>query len=154
MAEVIERIKEILNGPLLEAGYELYEAKLIRGKEGTTLQIIVDRPSPISLDDIVKVSDLINPLLDEADPIDGPYTLDVSSLGAEKPIALERLGAYEGRYIHLHLSTPYQGANDLEGELVALSETELTLRIRDKSKTKSVVLGRQSIDKARLAIKF
>jgi len=154
MDEVIKRLKEILTPPLLSAGYELAEVKLSRGKEGLVLFVSVDRSLPISLDDIVKVSELINPLLDQEDPIKEPYTLDVSSLGAEKPIALDKLEEYEGSYVHLHLFHPYQGANDLEGELLSISKEEVSIAIREKSKTKSIELSRKNIDKARLAIKF
>lgn len=152
--DVIAKVSAVLAAPLAQAGYELAECSLSQNKDGLTLHILVDRDAPISLDDIVKVSDLINPLLDEADPIEGPYTLDVASLGAEKPIHLERLEAYEGRYVHLHLSSPYEGLNDLEGTLVNVSATTLVLRTRVKSRTKEISLQRSAVDKANLAIKF
>lgn len=150
----IRKVKDALTEPLLKVGYTLYSVKLQKGKNGLTLEIVVDRDDPISLDDIVKVSDLINPILDEKDPIEGPYTLDVSSLGSEKPIALEKLEKYVSRYIHLHLSHPYQGFNDLEGKLlVALPET-IELEVREKSRKKAITIARATIDSARLAIEF
>ncbi len=150
----VKKVKEALRGPLEEKGYLLSEVRLLRKKEGLTLEVIVDRDDPISLDDIVKVSELINPILDEEDPISSPYTLDVSSLGGEKPIPLTRLEYYLNRYIHLHLSKPHHGLNDIEGDLLEANDACLKLQITDKSRKKTIELARQDIDKARLAIKF
>lgn len=150
----IRKVKDALTEPLLEMGYTLYNVKLQKGKNGLTLEIVVDRDDPISLDDIVKVSDLINPILDEKDPIEGPYTLDVSSLGSEKPIALGKLEKYVNRYIHLHLSHPYQGLNDLEGKLLVALPDSIELEIREKSRKKAIKIARDTIDNARLAIEF
>lgn len=147
-------VQEILTGPLSEAGYEIVESILVREKGGLTLRIVVDRVDPISLDDIIKVSDLINPILDEKDPIKEAYTLDISSLGAEKPIKLDKLQDYVGHYVNLHLSNPYKGLNTLEGDILSVGDETLTLEIRDKARKKSVELRLKEIDKARLAIKF
>ena len=119
MAE--EKIKNLLQGPLAEIGYELVSVKISQGKE-KSLNVVVDRVEPISLDDIVFVSSLVSEILDKEDPIEGAYTLDVSSLGAEKPIALEKLHLYQGHYVSLHLSTPYKGENILEGTLSEIDE--------------------------------
>ncbi len=147
-------IFEALKPPLADIGYELIEVTL-RGPSGAqTLSIVVDAPRPISLEDIVMVSEKVSTLLDELDPIEDPYTLDVSSLGAEKPIKLERLDEYVGSYVNLHLSHPYKGENVLEGTLIAITEDTLTLRLRVKTKTVDVPLARNTIDKARLAIEF
>jgi len=150
----IKKVRDVLFAPLQKAGYDLADVSLVNEKDGLTLHILVDRDAPISLDDIVKVSDLINPLLDESDPIASPYTLDVSSLGAEKPIHLERLEHYLSYYVSLHLSRPYEGKNLLEGTLREVSEKEILVEIIDKTWKKTITLPRQDIDRARLAIKF
>ena len=152
--DVIENLKTLLTPPLTKAGYELASLTLSRDKEGLTLHLMVDRDAPISLDDIVKVSDLINPLLDQADPINEAYTLDVSSLGAEKPLKLATLERYVDRYVAFHLAKPYQGGNHLEGTLLEVTPTTLTLRIKNKTRSKDVTLARDDVDKANLAIKF
>lgn len=150
----IDAVKEILSPVLEKEGYSLASVTLVRETDGLTLHVFIDRDEPISLDDIVLVSNIINPILDKEDPISSSYTLDVSSLGAEKPIGLEKLEKYIGSYVNLHLSNPYKGENALEGDLLEVKEEELTLGVREKSKTKKVILKRADIDKARLAIKF
>ncbi len=150
----IERVKEVLRAPLEQAGYELADVSLSRDKNGLTLHVFVDRDVPISLDDIVEVSNLINPLLDQADPISDPYLLDVSSLGSEKPLHLDRLEHYVHQYVNVHLTHPYQGENILEGELTDVTPETVTLLLTIKTRKRSVVLPRADIDKARLAIRF
>ncbi len=150
----IDDVKAILEPVLEKEGYTLAEVNLSRDSDGLTLHVYIDRDSPISLDDIVLVSDIINPLLDKEDPIPGAYTLDVSSLGAEKPLKLDKLENYVGNYVNFHLSHPYKGANTLEGDLLEVNSDEIKLGIREKTKTKTIILKRETIDKARLAIKF
>ena len=148
------RIRALLEKPLEEIGYELVDVKLFRDKSGLTLSLTVDRDEPISLDDIVKVSDLVNPILDKADPIQGAYTLDISSLGAEKPIKLDALEKYVGKFVNIHLSHPYEGKNILEGTLLEANADSLTLVVKEKAKKKEIKIERKYVDKARLAIEF
>lgn len=150
---VEEKVRSIVEGRLKEEGYELYEVTYHPGKNAS-LQVIVDRVSPISLEEIVNVSNLISSLLDENDPTDEPYTLDVSSLGAEKPIAINRLEEYVGRYVNLHLKTPYKGENYLEGTLVGIAEGNVSLQIRQKQRKVIISFPYGDVDKARLAIEF
>ena len=143
-----------LTGPVASQGYELVSLRYSKNKDGWTLNVVVDRPEPISLDDIVGLSDYLSATLDEIDPIEGGYLLDISSLGAEKPIALDRRPLYKGRYVNLHLSHPYQGENILEGTLLEIDDESLVLQIAIKAKKKSITLPRADVDKARLAIEF
>ena len=151
MAE--EKIKNLLQGPLAEIGYELVSVKISLGKE-SSLNVVVDRVEPISLDDIVFVSSLVSEILDKEDPIEGAYTLDVSSLGAEKPIAIDKLPLYKGSYVNLHLSHPYKGGNILEGTLLGVEDGEVTLQLRVKTKKVEARFPLADVDKARLAIRF
>ncbi len=152
--EETAKVKELLEGPLSKEGYSIYSVSLSGPKGGKTLSIVVDRESDISLEDIVKVSDLINPLLDEADPIEGAYTLDVSSLGAEKPIDLKKLERYLDKYANIHLSHPFEGKNVLEGTIIEVNEENISLRIKEKGKKRDLTIERRYVDKARLAIEF
>lgn len=145
-------VSEILTEPLKQKGYSLYEVKFKQAKE-SVLEVVVDRPAPIGLEDIVELSSFVSALLDEKDPIPGAYTLDLSSAGAEKRIALEELPAYLGRYVHLHLSTPVQGDNILEGTLKSVGETVvLTQKVKTRVVERSFPYS--TIDEARLAIEF
>lgn len=150
--EEINRVEEGLSEKLKEIGYELYSFKFI--PKTRMLEIVVDRDEEINLDDITNVSETISSYLDEHDFTDNPYTLDVSSLGVEKPIKLEKLDKYVGKYINIHLSHPYQGENILEGNLDYCDNEKITLSYKNKTKVVKYEINRATIDKARLAIKF
>ena len=143
-----------LSKPIEDLGYALLEVKLSGGKN-KTLSVVVDREeSPISLEDIVTVSERVGALLDELDPIKDPYTLDVSSAGAEKPIPLDALPHYVGRYVNLHLTHPYKGENILEGTLQSVDGETIVLAIKDKTARRDASFPAKDVDKARLAIEF
>ncbi len=148
------KIASLLQQPLKEKGFDLYSVVYHNSSEGMKLEVVVDRVEPIGLEDIVSLSGFISDLLDESDPIQGAYTLDVSSLGAEKPIALDKLPLYIGKYVNLHLSHPYKGENILEGTLEKIEEGNLTLFYRAKGKLVQATFPEKDVDKARLAIKF
>ena len=148
------QLRGLLDKPVTEAGYELVEINIGKSASTLSLNIVVDRDEPISLDDIVNISDLISNVLDEANPFEDPYNLDVSSLGAEKPIKLDRLDKYVGRYVNLHLTHPIKGENILEGDILEISEDNLVLQVINKGKKSKIEIPLPHIDKARLAIKF
>lgn len=147
-------VKFLVEKPILDLGYDKVEVKFVKEFGTQYLRILIDKDDVIDLEEIVKVNDLVSPLLDEADLIKSEYVLDVTSFGAEKPIEVSKLEKYVTKYVNLHLSTPYKGENILEGDLVSVNENEVILSIRVKSNKKEITLNRGDIDKARLAIKF
>ncbi len=146
----LKALEKIVSEKLLENGYELVSLSLTN----KTLSIVVDRVAPIDMDAIVEVTHILNDLLDEIDPIEGEYTLDVSSLGAEKPLKIEKLSDYINSYVNVHLVNPINGENIYEGDLVSVTEEIITLSYRQKTRIKTVDIQKSNISKIRLAIKF
>ena len=135
-------------------GYELVSVSQRIEKGDKILAIVVDRVKPIDMDAIVALSRELSDYLDELSPIEDAYTLDISSLGAEKPLKMEQLPLYIGSYIHVHLINPINGENIYEGDLVAVNEDNILLSYRQKTRTKVVDITKANISKIRLAIKF
>lgn len=77
--DIAEKVRPLIEPVIKENGYLLDEVEYV--KEGSTyfLRVIIDKEGFIDLDDCVKVSDLINPLVDEMDFLKDHYTLDVCS---------------------------------------------------------------------------
>ena len=149
-----ESVKNLIEKPIMALGYTEVSVKYVKEFGTQYLRILVDRDDVIDLEDIVKVNDLVSPLLDEADLIPNEYVLDVTSFGAEKPIKVENLEKYVGKYVNVHLSNPYKGLNNLEGDLENVTEKEVTIVYKEKTRVIKAAINRQDIDKARLAIKF
>lgn len=150
--EEIKSVETGLKEALKSINCELYSFKYIAKTK--VLEIIVDRDEDFNFDAIEEVSKFISDYLDVHDFTEDSYTLDVSSLGAEKPIKLEKLDKYVGKYVNLHLSHPYKGENILEGDLEYCDDDKLILSYRNKTKLIKCEIKRDTVDKARLAIKF
>lgn len=150
----LNELTNSIKDKLKEIDYELISLSLKKEKGETILSIIVDRIAPIDMDAIVEVSHFLNDYLDNVDPFDNPYTLDISSLGAEKPLKIEELGLYLNRFIHVHLTNPIEGENIYEGDLVEVDEENIKLSFRIKTRIKVVDIKKANISKVRLAIKF
>lgn len=149
-----ETILKIIEKPIKDLGYNEVSVQYVKEFGTQYLRVLVDKDDVITLEDIIKVNDLVSPLLDKEDIIQSKYVLDVTSFGAEKPIEVSKLEKYVSKYVNLHLSNPYKGENILEGDLVKVTKENVTLSIRIKSRSKEIEIPRDDIDKARLAIKF
>lgn len=147
-------IKERIKKPLNEDGFTLVNAFYKKEGHDLYLHIIIDMEKDIGLDDIVKATNIISPLLEQIEGIDERYILDVSTLGAEREIDVHELEKYVNKHINVHLINPIDGENYLQGDLLEVSEEMVKLSFRVKTRTKTVEIVRSNIDKARLAIKF
>ena len=148
------KLQELIKSKLSELGYDLISLNLTNNKGEKVVAIVVDRVEPIDMDAIVDLSHQLNDYFDEIDPIEEEYTLDISSLGAEKPLKVEELDKYVNRYVNIHLTNPINGENIYEGTLVEVRENDITLSYRQKTRTKTVDITKTNISKIRLAIKF
>ena len=78
-----EKIEKILKPIITEAGYKVAAINLSKPSGETLLEVVIDHDKGVDLDDCVKVTKLINPVLDEHDLIEESYTLEVMSKGVE-----------------------------------------------------------------------
>ena len=150
----LSKLQELVQVKLNELGFELISLNLTSNKGDKVLSIVVDRVEPIDMNAIVEISQKLNEYYDEIDPIEDGYTLDISSLGAEKPLRVEELDKYLNRYVNVRLKNPIDGENIYEGSLVAVKEDNVSLSYKVKTRTKTVDIQKSNISKIRLAIKF
>lgn len=148
LANIEEKVGSLLQEKIEKLGYELYDVEY--GKEGADyfLRIYIDKPEGIDIEDCEKVSQEINPVLDEVDYIQETYFLEVSSPGIERNIRKEKhLEASIGQKIEVHLFKPIEGKKIWVGILqewnkedVCLLEEEKTIKLprADISKMKTV----------------
>ena len=146
----LNTLKQLLSAKVSEEGYELVSLSFA----SETLSIVVDRTQDIDMDAIVSITNVLNAYLDELNPFEKAYTLDVSSLGAEKPLKVKRLNEYVGRFVHVHLINPIKGENIYEGDLNNVSDETIIITYRIKTRSMSVEIKKENISKVRLAIKF
>lgn len=150
----LERVKPLLESKLSEMGYELYSLNFKVNNGEKTLDIVVDKVLPIDMNEIVKVSEELSAYLDEIDDSNDPYILEVSSLGAEKPLKVEALANYIDRYVEVRMINPILGENIYEGFIRSVDDNSINLEYRIKSRIKEINIAKSNISKIRLAIKF
>ena len=146
----LNTLKQLISSKLNEQGYELYSLSFAN----ETLNIVVDREQEIDMEAIVSLTNVLNAYLDELNPFEKAYTLDISSLGAEKPLKVEKLEAYVGKFVHVHLINPIKGENIYEGDLTSVNESSIALTYKNKTRSVTVEIDKANISKIRLAIKF
>lgn len=73
------KIRELLEEDINDAGYILDEVFYGKEEGVNTLRLVIDKQGYININDCLKVNDIVNPILDKADPISESYVLDVCS---------------------------------------------------------------------------
>lgn len=148
MKKVTELTAELAAESIEKAGCTLWDVEYVKEAGAWYLRILLDKDGGVDIQDCEAVSRTVSDLLDEADPIDGSYTLEVGSAGAER--ALKRPGDFEkflGEPVMVKLYQNRDGRKEFEGVLKAYdAETgDVTITIGDTDHTfekKSMALVR------------
>ena len=128
IAGVVREIAEPLAQSL---GYILWDVEYVKEGADMVLRITIDTDAEggISIDDCEKMHRAIDPLLDEADPIEESYMLSVSSPGVERvlaqPMHFERMA---GEEVEVKLYTAIDGTKAFRGELIGLQDGEIVIK--------------------------
>jgi ribosome maturation factor RimP len=146
-ALVLERVNRFAE-PLCESeGIELVYTEYLREQGGRVLRIYIDRPGGVTVDDCARVSRQVGDWLDVSLEEIGPYSLEVSSPGPERPIG--KASDYErfrGRKAKISLSTPRGGRKNFTGFLLGVTDGRVSLETAEGT----VEISMAEIRKARL----
>lgn len=120
---VVGAVRKIAEPLAEELGYVLWD--VVYEKEGADmyLRITIDKEDGITIDDCERMHRAIDPLLDEADPIEDSYHLEISSPGIERELKNEmQISACEGWSVEVRLYAPIDGSKSFTGTLAGLDE--------------------------------
>lgn len=113
-----------LVAPTAEAlGLILWDVEYV--KEGTEwyLRVTIDTEEGVTIEDCERMHRAIDPILDEADPIEGSYNLEVSSPGLERELKNDfHLAACVGEQVELRLFAPVDGSKIWSGTLAPVDD--------------------------------
>ena len=84
-----ETVRDAVSPTITELGYDIWDITYSKVGADYHLEITIDSPNGINIEDCEKVHRAIDPILDEVDPIEGFYYLDVSSPGIERELRTE-----------------------------------------------------------------
>ena len=132
MASIEEKVENLLKEQIEALGYELYDVQYAKEGKDYFLRIFIDNEKGIDLQDCEKVSNQINPLLDEKDFIKEMYFLEVSSPGIERILRKEKhFEKAKGKEIELKLFKPIEGKKEYRGILEKWNEETIELKIEE-----------------------
>lgn len=129
--------------PVIEAlGLRLVRVS-ISAQGGKTLQIMADRPGgAITVDDCATISRQLSPLLDAHDPIQGGYTLEVSSPGIARPLVRPSdFDDWAGFEVKIELSEMIDGRRRFRGVLDGFEDGEVRLKVELKDFDEPQIIG-------------
>jgi len=132
---------EALADPLCESeGLELVHVEYQRESSGRILRLYIDRPQKVTLDDCINVSRQLSDLLDVYLGDIGPYNLEVTSPGPERPLSkLRDYERFKGRRVKIRTIEPVGGQKNFSGVISGVT-----------SNAEKVVIAFDNISKARL----
>lgn len=123
-----QRFREMLEPSVTALGCELLGVQLSRGHRHTLLRIYIDRPEGITLEDCTRVSQQVSGILDVEDPIEGEYSLEVSSPGADRPLFIEEhYQRFTGHRVNVRLAVPVSGRRRLTGRLAGIANGDIVI---------------------------
>ena len=123
MKKITELTAELAAPAIAEAGCTLWDVEYVKEAGTWYLRVLLDKEGGVDILDCEAVSRKLSDLLDEADPIEGSYTLEVGSAGAER--ALKRPGDFQrylGSPVLVKLYRPVDGRKEFPGTLAAYDQ--------------------------------
>ena len=138
-----------------ELGLSIWDVRFVKEGAYHYLRVFIDKPEGITIDDCEAMSRAINGPLDELDPIDGEYCLEVCSPGIERELTRpEHFAAYIGAVLNVRLIRPLaDGQKELVAILHSYEDNEMELETQDgeflhikKKEAASVRLNEDYVD--------
>ena len=115
-----------------ELGLEIWDIRFVKEGADWFLRIFIDKEDGISIEDCEKMSRAIDKPLDEADPIEQSYCLEVSSPGVERELVRdEHFETCTCEKIKVMLIRPLEGKREFAGVLESFDGHCITLRLED-----------------------
>ena len=153
MKKVTELTAELAAPAIAEQGCTLWDVEYVKEGGVWYLRVLLDKEGGVDILDCEAISRKLDVLLDEADPIDGSYTLEVGSAGAER--ALKRpsdFARYMGAAVLVKLYRPLDGSKEYAGHLAAYDEATGAVTVTVGGR--DITFGKKDVALVRLRVEF
>ncbi len=128
----VKTVREIVEPFASELGLRIWDVRFLKEGASWYLRIFIDKDGGVSIDDCVDLTHLINKPLDEADPIEQAYFLEVSSPGVERDLVRdEHFTEYIGEKIKVKMIRPVDGKREFSGILSNYGDGNITIEVSD-----------------------
>ncbi len=166
--KITDVVAELAGEYLAENGYELYNTEFVKEGRDWFLRVYIDKvqteaqaqdakadeplqaegtePQYISTEDCEKVSRFLSEKLDEADPIEQNYYLEVSSPGLDRPLLRpEHYARYVGEEVEIRLYKAVDGIKNIQGVLESFDPETETVKVRCAAPLQAKGKGRKAV---------
>ena len=151
MAKVTDAVAALALPVVEEVGCTLWDVEYVKGAGTWFLRVYIDKEGGVSIDDCEAVSRPLSDRLDQADPIEGSYTFEVSSAGADRALKKpEHFVQFQGSEVEVKLYRPRESRKEFVGLLRNYEDGAVTLEIDGAQ----VLFTRQEIALVRLYPRF
>ena len=153
MKKITELTAELAAPAIAEQGCTLWDVEYVKEAGTWYLRILLDKEGGVDILDCEEISRKVSDLLDEADPIEGSYTLEVGSAGAER--ALKRPGDFQrylGSAVLVKLYRNQDGRTEFPGVLTGYDEAtgDVTITVGKQE----MAFAKKDIALVRLRVEF
>lgn len=140
------RVRAAIEPALTGAGYYVEDVAVRAAGKRQLVQVAVDKDDALTLDDVAEATRVVSQALDEADPFQGAYVLEVTSPGVDRPLTLPRHWRRNaGRLVEVRrtdgteVTGRVQSADDDGAELLVTVDGQVRVEYADVAKAKVVV---------------
>ncbi len=131
---VVDVVSDIVDKYCKSNDLELVDVEFVKEGPHRYLRIMIDKDGGVSLDDCGLVSKYLNKKLDDIDPIEENYFLEVTSPGVERELKKdEDYDKYAGKLIQVKLFQPLDGEKVISGTLESLTDNKIVINREDGS---------------------
>ena len=142
-----ELVGELLRPTVEEMGYSLWDVEYSKIGTEYHLELTIDSEEGITIEDCERVHRAIDPILDEADPIENAYRLSVSSPGVERELRTDaHILASIGEVVELRFFKAVEGAKSLVAVIASYEDGKITVVTPED---KEYVLDRKDVSRIR-----
>ena len=130
---IAQEVWDFLLPVVNQLGYYLWDVEYVKEGSEWYLRITIDSEDGITIDDCETVHRAIDPVIDEHDPIENAYHLEVSSPGIERVLRTEEhIEAFAGEEVEVKLFAPLDGKKSFRGILGGINGGVVTVTVGDK----------------------
>ncbi|PRR80251.1 Ribosome maturation factor RimP [Clostridium liquoris] len=149
--DLIKKLIILIEPIVTKLNYELYHLEFVKESGENYLRVYIDNEAGVKLDDCEKVSRAVSEMLDEVDPIEKSYYLEVSSPGIERELHNDKhFERYLNSYVTIKLSSIFNGSRKYEGKLIGFDSA--CIKIEDAGK--EIDIPREKLHKVKLKVEF
>ena len=155
--DIVEIVRPDIEKIVSSQNLNLYDLEFVKEDGVYFLRVSIEKDDgSMDFETAEIISNLVSEKLDELDPIEHEYILDVCSPGAERPIRNkeEYLNSIN-QYVSVYLKQPQEADVDMyTGDLLEVNDDYVVISYKDKTRVKKVNIKFENIEKAHIAIKF